>query len=197
VRLRLRQAVAVIVIGKRLTPVVAIATLFVACVTGDHTTDSYSGQFVNHCFVTLKEAIFVSHECWRGAWKYCDAVVPINPYPQSPSLTDYPPTLQAYRDSPDEWARRIHHFEVQNQPGAQPDRVTIYGGLPIGTTLRISQVLSKFDGENGRYWLTFAIVQNGEFKGRRLLLPRAAASVVNWQFLGTCDSSTRATEGTP
>jgi hypothetical protein len=174
--------------GLRLTATVAMATLCAACIATDRTADRYSSEFVDHCFTTLKEAMLVSRECWVGAWKYCDSAVPIGP--ETNALpTQYPPTLQAYQDDPGEWSRRIHSFERQRQPGAESDHIVIYGGLPMGTTVKISQVLSKFDGENGSYWLTFATVQDGEFKGRRLLLPRAAASVVNWQFLGKCETN--------
>jgi hypothetical protein len=167
----------------RLTATVAMATLCAACITTDRTADRYFSEFVDHRFTTLQEAMLVSRECWVGAWKYCDSAVPIGPKTNA-IPTEYPPTLQAYQDDPGEWSRRIHSFERQRQPGAEPDHIVIYGGLPVGTTVKISQVLSKFDGENGSYWLAFATVQDGEFKGRRLLLPRAAASVVNRQFLG-------------
>jgi len=102
---------------------------------------------------------------------------------------EFPWIHRRFQDDPGEWSRRIHGFERQRQPSAESDHIVIYGGLPMGTTVKISQVLSKFDGENGNYWLTFATVQDGEFKGRRLLLPRAAASVVNWQFLGKCETN--------
>jgi hypothetical protein len=100
----------------------------------------------------------------------------------------YPPTLQAFREEPDLWSHRIHDALKANQPSLEPDYVVIYGGLPAGTSLRIVQVLSKFDGENGNYWMAFAVVLDGEFKGRRLLLPVAAASIADWEFVARCDN---------
>jgi hypothetical protein len=175
--------------GLRLLMSLAMTALCAACVTADHTNDRYSKDFVNRCFSTRLEAIFLSRECTKGAWKYCDTVQPISADVHGP-LFDYPPTLQAYRNDPDGWSRRIHQVEMHMQPRMEPDHVTIYGGLPVGTSVRVVQLQSNFNYENGTTWIAYAVVQDGEFKGRRLLLPNGDPSVVDWRYLARCDNDT-------
>jgi hypothetical protein len=52
----------------RLLLLSSMAALGTACATGDHTTDPYAKEFVNHCFMTRTEAMFLSRECWKDAW---------------------------------------------------------------------------------------------------------------------------------
>ncbi len=54
----------------------------------------------------------------------------------------------------------------------------------------IVQAIDMFDGEYGRYWMTYAIAQDGEFKGRRVMLPKAAASIADGDYLARCDNDT-------
>jgi hypothetical protein len=100
---------------------------------------------------------------------------------------DFPPTLQAFRDDPDGWSRRIHESERRRQPALEPDHIVIYGGLPVHTTVKIVEVRSVFNGENGALWMPYAEILDGEFKGRRLLLPEGEYSPVNWRYVKRCD----------
>jgi hypothetical protein len=152
----------------------------------DRTAEPYAAGFVGHCFVSVKEAMFVSRECSRGAWKYCDAAEPIGPEGNR-LLIGYPPTLKAFHDDTATWSARIHKVETRGQPGLERDHVVVYGGLPIGTTFTIVQAIDMFDGESGRYWMTYATMQDGEFKDRRVMLPKSTGSIANGNYVARCD----------
>jgi hypothetical protein len=96
-------------------PSVALAALLSAC-NIDRTGEPYAVGFVGHCSVSVKEAIFVSRECSKGAWKYCDAAEPIGPQGNR-LLIGYPPTLEAFHDDPDAWSTRIREAETAISPG--------------------------------------------------------------------------------
>jgi hypothetical protein len=172
---------------RRFLTVFALATLCAACVT-NHTTDQYAKDYVNRCFTTRTEAILLSRECSKGAWKYCDTVQPISPDIHMPQF-DYPPTLQAFHEDPDGWTRRIDRVEMRRQPRLEPDHLVVYGGLPKGTELQVIELKSDSNYEVGTTWTAYAIVQNGEFHGRRLLLP-TGDSVVDWKYVARCNSDT-------
>jgi hypothetical protein len=163
----------------------ACASLFTACAT-DHTSDQYAKDYLNRCFSTRLEAIFLSRDCGKGTWTYCDSATPILPDVHVKGW-NYPPTLQAFRDDPDGWSRRIHENEQHGQPALAPDHIVIYGGLPMHTTLKIVELRSQFDGENGARWMPYAEILDGEFKGRRVLLPEGNPSPIDWKFLERCE----------
>jgi len=169
----------------RTTTLLACASVFTACAT-NHTSDQYAKDYLNRCFTTRSEAIFLSRECRKGSWSYCDTAQPIAADVHIPGW-DYPPTLQAFRDDPDGWSRRVHQSEMRRQPSLEPDHIVIYGGLPTHTNVKIVELQSVFNGENGALWMPYAEIQDGEFKGRRLLLPEGQFSPVNWQYVERCD----------
>jgi hypothetical protein len=162
-----------LVSSKRLR-LMALTALLAGCGGPVRDTDPRIGALIHQCFATVNESIFVSAKCQPvGTWAYCDTVSSLNPH-ADPRWTfpHFPPTLQAYRDDPVYWSGRIHEEEKQRQRGQfQPDRVVIYGGLPIGTQLEIGQISRWFNGENGTFWVAYANIQDGEFKGRRIFLP--------------------------
>jgi hypothetical protein len=164
----------------------ACTSLFTACAT-NHTSDQYAKDYLNRCFATRQEAIFLSRDCHKGSWNHCDTAEPIVADVHVPAW-DYPPTLQAFRDDPDGWSRRIHESERRRQPALAPDHIVIYGGLPVHTTVKLVELRSEFDGENGARWVPYAEIQDGEFKGRRLVLPKGEYSPVNWQYVERCDN---------
>jgi hypothetical protein len=52
--------------------------------------------------------------------------------------------------------------------------------------VEIEQVMSIFDGENGRYWRVVAVIQSGDFAQRRVILPQGGGippAMVDWDFL--------------
>ena len=164
------------------------------CVDRDLSADPHiAGDFAHHKFVTREEAIFFSKECSRGAWTYCDFVMPIAPHDMPtdsrtglPYPRTFPPTLAAFEQDKTTWIARIRAWAVAGQPGLQPDHTQVYGGVPIGTIVEIEQVMSIFDGENGRYWRVFAVIQSGEFAQRRVILPQGGGippAMVDWDFL--------------
>jgi hypothetical protein len=161
------------------------ASLFAACAT-KHTNDQYAKDYLNRCYSTRLESIFLSRDCGRGTWTYCDTAIPILPDVHVKGW-NYPPTLRAFCDDPDGWSRRIHENERRGQPGLAPDNIVIYGGLPIHTTLKMVELVSQFDGENGARWMPYAEILDGEFKGRRVLLPNGNLSPVDWDFLERCE----------
>jgi hypothetical protein len=160
---------------------VACAALLSAC-ANQHKSDQYAKDYLNRCFVTRMEAIFLRRECRKGSWAYCDAAQPI-----AVGRTDYPPTLQAFREDPEGWLQRIRETEIDRQPALEPEHVVIYGGLPVHTKLKIVELRSEFNGESGSLWMPYAEIQGGEFAGRRVLLPEGEASPVNWSYVERCD----------
>lgn len=56
----------------------------------------------------------------------------------------------------------------------------IYGGLPGGTRLEVVQVLRWDSGDNGKFWIAYAVIQDGEFAGRRVLLPWDGSGDFPW-----------------
>jgi hypothetical protein len=69
-------------------------------------------------------------------------------------------------------------------------RAVVYGGLREGTELQIVELKSDSNYEVGTKWPACAIVQNGEFHARRLLIPMRD-SAVDWQYLARCDNPPR------
>jgi hypothetical protein len=55
------------------------------------------------------------------------------------------------------------------------------------TTVKMVELRSQFDGENGARWMPNAEILDGEFKGRRVLLPEGDSSPVDWSFLERCE----------
>jgi hypothetical protein len=164
--------------------VVGALFLISGCLTTDHSSDPQLANLVNRCFRTINEALFVSRRCEPlVGHKYCDSAVMLGPNENSPR-GGYPPTLQAYRSNPVYWSSQIHKYEKVRQRGQiGADHVVIYGGLRPGTRLKIVQVLRWFNGENGNFWIAFAMVQDGEFKGRRLFVPDESGA--RWPWLIT------------
>jgi hypothetical protein len=162
----------------------AYTSLLTACTT-NHVDDQYAKDYLNRCFTTRSEAIFLSRECHKGSWTYCDTARPILATVHIPGSA-YPPTLQAFHDDPEGWSHRIQENEKSKQPPLEPDHIIIYGGLPERTNLKIVSLQSVFDGENGARLISYAEIQDGEFSGRRLLLPEGNNSFINWQYLERC-----------
>lgn len=165
---------AALVFSKRLRLIVLTA-LLAGCGGPVRETDPRIGALVHQCFTTANEAIFLSDTCDPiGSRTYCDTVRGLNPHPdpQWKQLQYFPPTLQAYRDDPIYWSGRIHEekkYRLFEQ--LLPDHVVIYGGLPVGTQLEIVQLSRWFNGENGTFWIADAVIRDGDFKGRKILLP--------------------------
>ncbi len=64
--------------------------------------------------------------------------------------------------------------------------------MPIGTLIEIAQVVSEFNGENGRDWIVWGVIQNGEFAQRRVLLPHGGGvppAIFDWDFLERANSA--------
>jgi hypothetical protein len=160
--------------SKRLKLIVLTA-LLAGCGGPVRDTDPRISELIHQCFATVKEAIFLSDKCDPlGSRTYCDTVRSLNPNPDPrwQQLQYFPPSLQAYRDDPVYWTGRIHEekkYKLFEQ--LLPDHVVLYGGVPIGTSLEIVQISRWFNGENGTFWIGYANIQEGEFKGRRILLP--------------------------
>ncbi len=177
----LQNSPAVFLGNSRWLAVGGMLFLLSGCLTTDHSSDPHLANLVNRCFKTINEALFVSRRCEPlVGHKYCDSAVMLGPNENSPR-GGYPPTLRAYRSKPVYWSSQIHKYEKVRQRGQiGADHVVIYGGLRPGTRLKIVQVLRWFDGENGNFWIAFAAVQDGEFKGRRLLLPDESGAQWSW-----------------
>lgn len=131
---------------------------------------------VGHCFNTLVETMFVSRYC-QALGEYCDTAIDLSPYYKNaveathPVEANFPPTLKAYRDNQQFWIDRMRVDLARSQPGLMRDRVVIYGGLPVGTRIKIAQVRKWWDGEDGTYWIAVGTIESGEYQRRRLLLP--------------------------
>jgi hypothetical protein len=167
--------------------VLAVVALTTACtidVTKSEGLNDYAGQ----CFVSIYDAMFVSRECKNGVWTNCDTVRPIAKH-QIFRFKGYPSSVQEYRDDPVGWSESIHELEKSEQPLLAPDHIVVYGAMPLGTSFKVTRILSQFDGENGRYWDVYAGVQNGEFKGRNVLLPTTSGAIFNFDYLARCDGA--------
>jgi hypothetical protein len=171
------------------------------CVDHDLSADPHiAGDFAHHKFVTRQEAILYSKDCSR-AWTYCDFVMPIAPHDMPtdsgtglPLPRSFPPTLAAFEQDKTTWIARIRAWALAGQPWLQPDHTQVYGGLPIGTIIEIEQVMSISDGENGRYWRVFGVIQSGEFAQRRVILPQGGGippAMIDWDFLERASPSNR------
>ena len=159
---------------------ISLIVLLAGCnATKVHDTDPRISALIHQCFATVKESIFFSGHCQPiGSWTYCDTLRSLDPQPDPRwKFPQFPPTLQAYHNDPIYWSGRIHEEEKYRQRShIQSDHVVIYGGLPIGTQLEILEVFRWFNGENGTFWIAYAVILDGEFKGRRLLLPWEGSS---------------------
>lgn len=164
--------------SKRLALIVLTA-LLAGCpaTTAVRQTDPRIGAVIHQCFATVKEAIFLSTDCQpMFGYAYCDTVRSLDPEPHPNwQFPQFPPSLQAFRDDRLDWTRRIHEAEQYRRGHGgieyRQDRVVIYGGLPVGTQIEIVQVSRWFNGENGTFWIAYAVILDGEFKGRQILLP--------------------------
>jgi hypothetical protein len=168
---------------RRLGLIASIALLAGCNVSAVRDDDPRISALIHQCFATLKESIFFSRRCQpMGTWAYCDTVRGLDPNPDPRwKFPQFPPTLQAYRDDPGYWSDRIHIAEKYGQRSLiQPDHVVIYGGLPIGTPLEIVEVSRWFNGENGTFWIAYAVIRDGEFKGRRIFLPSEGSGDIPW-----------------
>lgn len=151
---------------------VVLTVLLSGCGGPVRDADPRISGLIHQCFATVKESIFISGRCQAiDGWPYCDTVKSLDPAPHPDwTFPQLPPTLQSYRDRQDYWSERIHtqqnHFYRKHG-----DHLVIYGGLPVGTPLEIVQISRWFNGENGTFWIAYANIQEGEFKGRRILLP--------------------------
>ena len=160
-------------------PLIVLTALLTGCpaTTAVRATDPRIGALIHQCFRTVKEAIFLSTDCQPNFdYAYCDTVRSLDPHPDPRwRFPRFPPTLQAYRDDPVYWSGRIHEAEKHRRGHggieSRQDRVVIYGGLPIGASLEIVQVSRWFQGENGTSWIANAVIRDGEFRGRQILLP--------------------------
>jgi len=167
----------------RLRSIALIALLAGCTATNVRDTDPRINALIHQCFATVKESIFFSGKCQPiGSWTYCDTIRSLDPQPDPRwKFPQFPPTLQAYRDDPVYWSGRIHEEEKYRQGSQiQPDHVVIYGALPIGTQLEIVEVSRWFNGENGTFWIAYAVIRDGEFKGRRLLMPWEGSGDLPW-----------------
>lgn len=167
----------------RLGLIASIALLAGCNASAVRDDDPRISTLIHQCFATLKESIFFSRRCQPvGTWAYCDTVRGLDPNPDPRwKFPQFPPTLQAYRDDPGYWSDRIHIAEKYGQRSLiQPDHVVIYGGLPIGTPLEIVEVSRWFNGENGTFWIAYAVIRDGEFKGRRIFLPSEGSGDIPW-----------------
>jgi hypothetical protein len=168
-------------LGSRLQFVALVPVIvFTSACTVDVTKSETLHDYIDQCFVSIQEAILLSREC-KNVWTYCDTVAPIS------NRGAYPATLQEYGSDPTGWSASIHEFEKNKQPPLAPDHIVVYGGLQRGSSFKVTRILSQFDGENGRYWDVYATVQNGEFKGRNVLLPRPAMGSFNFDYLKRCE----------
>ncbi|HXC10056.1 MAG TPA: hypothetical protein VNV61_14085 [Steroidobacteraceae bacterium] len=163
---------------------IALTALFTGCTTiAVSDTDPPIRALIHQCFATVKESILFSGKCQpMGTWTYCDTVMSLEPHPDPRwKFPQFPPTLQAYRDDPDYWSGRIHEEEKRRQGSQiQADRVLIYGGLPIGTPLEIVEISRWFNGENGTFWIAYAVIRDGDFNGHRILLPWEGSGDIPW-----------------
>jgi hypothetical protein len=146
-------------------------------------TDPRVSGLIHQCFSTVKESIFISGRCQAiDGWPYCDTVKPLNPdKPRLAGVAQLPPTLQAYREDSAYWSAQIHaeQSDTFRKPG---DHLIVYGGLPIGTSLEIVRVSRWSNGENGTFWIAYANIRNGEFKGREILLPWHGFDSSGWIY---------------
>ena len=162
---------------------IALIALLAGCTANVRDTDPRISALIHQCFATVKESMLISGKCQPlGTWTYCDTVRSLDPDPDPRwKFPQFPPTLQAYRDDPDYWSSRIHEEEKHRQGSQiQPDRVVIYGGLPIGTPLAIVQISRWFNGESGTFWIAYAVIRDGVFNGRRILLPWEGSGDIPW-----------------
>jgi hypothetical protein len=172
-------------LAARLKFLIAIgsAALLTAC-SMDKTNNPGLSEYVNHCFVTLQDAIYLSREC--NAYNYCDTVQSLNKFV---TKLGYPETLRQFRDDPGGWSARIRQGEDALEPPLKPGHTVVYGAIPAGTPLTVVQIMSRFEGENGRYYRTYAIFDSGEFKGRRIVLPRTNTGVIIDMYLARCEKT--------
>jgi hypothetical protein len=166
--------------SRRRCLIIALITLTSSC--GGHVRDDdprISG-LIHHCFATVKESLFISGNCQNiEGSPYCDTVKALDAEQPSLSFAQLPPTLRAYHENPIYWAEQVHAVD-RNLFGTHRDNLTIYGGLPVGTPLQIVEVSRWFNGENGTFWIGHAIIKDGEFKGRRILLPWEGHGQYGW-----------------
>ena len=158
-------------LSKRLRLIVLTA-LLTACGGPVRDADPRIGGLIHRCFATVKESIFLSGRCQAiDGWPYCDTVKSLNPVPHPEwKFPQLPPTLQDFQADPAFWTGQIH-VQQNYFYRKHGDHLVVYGGLPIGTRLEIVQVSRWFNGENGTFWIAYANIQEGEFTGRRILLP--------------------------
>jgi hypothetical protein len=148
----------------------------------DKTNSPGLSEFVNHCYVTQRDAIYLNRDCNPD---YCDTLQPLD---QFASKRGYPDTLQRFRDDPGGWSSRIREGEDRLEPPLMPGHAVVYGAIPAGTSLTVVQIVSVFEGENGRFYRTFATFDSGEFKGRRVVLPRTDGGVIAHTYLERCEN---------
>jgi hypothetical protein len=168
---------------RRPSLIASIAILAGCNVSTVRDADPRISTLIHQCFATVKESIFLSGKCQPvGTWAYCDSVRGLDPHPDPRwTFPQFPPTLQAYRDDPGYWSGRIHMAEKYRQGSQiQPDHLVIYGGIPMGTPLEIVEVSRWFRGESGTDWIAYAVIRDGEFKGRRILLPWDGSGDIPW-----------------
>ena len=151
---------------------ILLAGMLAGCGGPVRDTDPRIGALINQCFATAKETIFISGNCQGvDGWSYCDTVKALNREQQRvASYPLLPPTLRAFSEDSEYWSEQIR-AQQKYFFGWHGEHPMIYGGLPAGTSLEIVQVSRWFNGENGTFWVAHANIRNGEFKGRRILLP--------------------------
>jgi hypothetical protein len=182
-----------LVFSKRLR-LTALIALLAGCGGPVRDDDARIGGLIHQCFATVKESLFVSANCQGiDGWSNCDTVKALRPEPLPSGVTRlHPPTLEAYRENPTYWSEQINS-EPYRFLSTRPDRWIIYGGLPMGTQLEIVQIARWSNGENGTYWIGHAVIQDGEFKGRRILLPWGDYGWIDAEY----DVQARATKPVP
>jgi hypothetical protein len=164
-------------IPEKVPYLVALIVLLSGCGGPVRNSDPRISDLIHQCFATVKESIFLSSRCQPiGGWPYCDNVKALNAeQTRLPNLPQFPATLRAFHEDPPYWSAQIRAQQAQflKKDG---DHLIIYGGISSGTQLEISQVSRWVDGENGVFWIAYADIRDGEFKGRRVLL--------SWQGFG-------------
>jgi hypothetical protein len=158
-------------IREKLPRLIMLIAFLTGCGGPVRNTDPRISTLIHQCFATVKESIFLSSRCqpvW--GWPYCDNVKALNAeQTRLPNLPQLPPTLQAFHEDPSYWTAQIRAQQAQFLK-KNDDHLVVYGGLSVGTQLEIVQVSRWVDCENGIFWIAYANIRDGEFKGRRVLL---------------------------
>jgi len=148
------------------------------CLYRDATMDPVAEGISNRQFELVQDSILYQTVCvpiskFLTGSSYCDTVQHLGDEPCfAPNAADY----YQHQSFWDEKLRKCAH----DGDGAAKQKVLVYGLVTHGTSIKITEVASVQLGETGRCWFVAGQLEDGQYAGRRVLLPSCNHIGVSW-----------------